>query len=310
MQHRQLGKCGLKVGAVGIGGWLTFGGSVDDATTDRIIGAALDCGANFIDLADVYAEGRAEEVAGRTLRRHARHQLVVSSKVYGAMSGDPNDRGLSRKHVLESCDRSLQRLGLSYLDLYFCHREDPSVPVEETVAAMDHLVRAGKILYWGTSCWSGERLAQAVEVARDLRMTAPVVEQVPYSLVDRGMEANLQPLAERLGLGITVFSPIAGGVLPGKYGEGVPHGTRGAATPHVAGHLAEARQAQVRRFVQRAAELGHAPSTLAIAWTLHNERVACALTGATHPDHVRQNAAGAHVRLDTATAAGLAAIFA
>ena len=229
MEHRRLGNTGLKVSAVSIGGWLTFGKSVDEEATRRISRAAIDGGVSFVDLADVYGpDGAAERTVGAILPDYRRSALVISSKVFWPTGEGPNDRGLSRKHIMESCERSLKRLGTDYIDLYFCHREDPETPLEETARAMDDLVRQGKILYWGTSCWSASTLLKTHALAGLRGLYAPVVEQPRYNLLRRDVERRVMPVAKRLGMGLVVWSPLASGALTGKYDEGVPEGSRGA----------------------------------------------------------------------------------
>jgi len=289
MEYRQLGRCGLRVSAISIGGWLTIGGSVDEAASDAILRAAIDGGVNFVDLADIYAKGEAERVAGRTLRHYPRHELVVSTKVFWPMSADDNDRGLSRKHIVESVERSLKRLGMDYLDIYFCHREDPEVPLEETSRAMDDLVRQGKILHWGTSMWSPKRLRAACRIARRLGADGPVVEQPRYNLLHRSIERRVMPTVRRLGMGLVVWSPLAGGVLTGKYLGQTPAGSRGASGDLVRDDLADAARRRVRDFIEVAKGLGHEPGPVALAWLLARPGVSSVITGATRPEHVRDN---------------------
>ena len=216
MEYRRMGESGLRLSALSLGGWLTFGGSVDEATTGEVVRTAIDSGVNFIDLADVYARGRAEQVVGTLLSDYPRADLVISSKLFWPMSDNPNDRGLSRKHIMESVERTLKNLGSDYLDIYFCHREDPDTPLGETIRAMDDLVRQGKILYWGTSVWGAERLHEAWRLAGRHELYPPLVEQPRYSLLHRGVEKTVLPTASRLGMGLAVWSPLAGGGLTGK----------------------------------------------------------------------------------------------
>ena len=182
MKYRKVGQSGLRVSAISIGGWITMGGSIDDEHSHAILSAAVDQGINFIDLADIYARGQAESVVGQWLLGHQRTQLVISSKTFWPMSSGVNDRGLSRKHIHESCHASLRRLGTDYLDLYFCHRYDEDTPLIETVRAMDDLVRQGKVLYWGTSCWTADQLREAHRIANEIGAHPPIVEQ-PLSLI-------------------------------------------------------------------------------------------------------------------------------
>lgn len=289
MEYRRVGASGLKVSAVSVGGWITFGGTIEDETAGRILRAAIDGGVNFIDLADVYARGGAEKTAGRFLPEYKRSELVISSKVFGKMSEDPNDRGLSRKHIFGSIDRSLRNLGTDYLDIYFCHRADPETPLEETAAAMDDLVHQGKILYWGTSVWAPETLEAAHRVSEERRLYAPIVEQPLYNLTDRGIEKDVIPMAKRLGMGLVVWSPLAGGMLTGKYADGIPKGSRADTSEWLDEERIEKNRERVRRFAEIAAGMGAQPGQLALAWILQNDAISCVLTGATSPTHVESN---------------------
>jgi len=228
MNYRKLGQYGIKVSEISLGAWVTYGNQVKDLETIKeITKLAYDAGVNFFDNADVYAMGAAEELMGEVLKDYPRHTLVMSSKVFWPTSEDANGRGLGRKHVHESIDRSLKRLQTDYLDLYFAHRYDPETPMEEIVTAFSDLVKAGKILYWGTSEWPAARIAEAVTFARANGLAAPVVEQPQYSLVYRDrVEKEIIPEAERFGMGLVVWSPLGQGVLTGKYDEGLPEGSR------------------------------------------------------------------------------------
>src|SRR5690554_3954462 len=230
MQYRKLGRSGLKVSAVSLGGWTTYGQTVEEQNVvQRIIDRALELGVNFFDIADVYARGKAEELMGAALDASGaeRHHLVVSSKVFGRMSDDVNDRGLSRKHIMESIDRSLDRLGFDYLDIYFAHRYDEETPLEETVEAFSDVVRSGRAHYWGTSMWTAAQIARAHAFERSNGLVAPVTEQPQYSLLARERVAEqIAPAALDLGVGLVVFSPLAQGMLTGKYDDGVPEGSR------------------------------------------------------------------------------------
>jgi voltage-dependent potassium channel beta subunit len=289
MEYRRVGHTGLKVSAVSIGGWINFGGTIDESASRAVVRAAVDSGINFVDLADVYARGEAERVVGRMLGEHDRSKLVLSSKVFWPMSDDPNDRGLGRKHIVQSVDRSLRNLGTDYLDIYFCHREDPEVPLEETARAMDDLVHRGKVLYWGTSVWPAPSLEAAHRLAEQKNLYPPMVEQPQYSLLDRSIEEAVMPTARRLGVGLVVWSPLAGGLLTGKYEGGIPPESRGARTNWLETKLNERNLGRVRRFAALAREAGHEPAQLALAWVLQREEISCVITGATHPEQVLNN---------------------
>jgi len=297
VEYRNLGASGLKVSAVSIGGWITFGGTIAEREARKIVRAAIDAGVNFIDLADVYARGEAESVVGRMLSDYKRSELVISSKLFWPMSDSVNDRGLSRKHVMESIEASLKRLGTDYLDLYFCHREDPETPLEETVRAMDDLVRQGKILYWGTSVWPAASLEQAHETAFACNSYAPRVEQPPYNLLERQIEADVLPAAKRLGMGVVVWSPLAGGVLTGKYNDGVPKGSRADRTKWLEGKLSEENLARVRTYCDLARRLEVEPEQLALAWILRRPEVTSVITGATRAEHVQLNVRAVEVEI-------------
>lgn len=299
MEYRRVGKAGIKVSEIALGAWLTFGASVDEAMARACVEAAIDHGINFLDNADVYARGEAERVLGKVVRDLGlrRQELVLSSKVFWPMSDDVNDRGLSRKHIMESVEGSLRRLGTDYLDLYFCHRYDPEAPVEEVVRAMDDLVHQGKVLYWGTSVWSTAQIETAVEVARAFNAYPPQVEQPRYNMLDRHVEPEILPTCAKHGIGVTVFSPLAQGLLTGKYNEGVPLESRAARSDWLEDDLTEENIAKVQRLTALAGGLGLEMSQLALAWILRRSEVSAVITGATKPGHVLSNVKAAGVKL-------------
>ena len=298
MEYRRVGSSGLKVSAFSFGGWLTLGGSVERGLSEALVRAAIDLGINFIDLADVYSGGEAERIVGTTIRGLGadRTRLVLSSKVFFPMSDDPNDRGLSRKHIFTSIDRTLHRLGTDHLDLYFCHREDPETPLEETAQAMTDLVRQGKILYWGTSEFSPRTLLKLQAITRIRNLVAPTVEQPQYSLLHRGIEKRLLPVARRLGTGIVVWSPLAGGLLTGKYEDGVPAGSRAAATRFLRRDLNEANNQKVKKLKALALDLGCTPAQLALAWILRRREVSSVILGATSVEQLTSNVGALHLQ--------------
>ena len=310
MEYRRLGQSGLRVSAISIGGWLTFGGSIEDDATGAILRTAIERGINFIDLADIYARGKAEEAAGRALAGIPRHGMVLSSKVFWPMGDGPNDRGLSRKHIIEACEQSLKRLGTDYLDLYFCHREDPETPLEETARAMDDLIRQGKILYWGTSVWSPTLLRRAHDLADHRGLHAPIVEQPRYSLLHREIEVAVQPMALEVGMGLVVWSPLAGGLLTGKYDAGVPEGSRGSVSEWLSKDLTDENLQRLRAFSALARELGCSPSQLALAWALEQPAISSVITGATKPEQLEENLGALDVKLDGDSRARLEELFA
>lgn len=301
MEYRRMGDTGMKISSVSLGAWITYGGSVGDDTAERCLSAAVDHGINFIDVADVYAGGKAEEVVGRWMKGYVRSDLVVSSKVYWPMSENINDRGLSRKHIMESIHRTLKRMGTDYLDIYFCHRFDPNVALEEVVRAMGDLVQQGKVLYWGTSVWDEKNLQDAVDIANRVNTYAPKVEQPRYNMLDRHIEPAILPKAAEHGIGIVVWSPLAQGVLTGKYNDGIPSDSRGAAggqlTEWVKGELSEQNLPKLRRLAEIAGDLGLSMSQLALAWILRRPDVTSVITGASRPDQVADNVKAADVKL-------------
>jgi voltage-dependent potassium channel beta subunit len=313
MEYRQLGRSGLRVSEVALGSWLTFGASVDVPATIDVVRAALDAGVNFFDTADVYAGGAAEEALREALRGVPRHRLVIASKAFFPMSEDPNDRGLSRKHLFESVHASLRRLGTDYLDLHQCHRADPSVPVEETVRAYEDLIRQGKLLYWGTSEWDAAQIEAALGAADRHGSVRPISNQPQYSLLRRGIERAVLPLCVREGIGQVVWSPLAQGVLTGKYRPGErPPGTR-AADPFQArfmeAFLTDDVLARVERLRPIAGDLGLTMAQLALAWCLRQEGVASVIVGATRPAQLAENAKASGVALPDDAAAAIARLF-
>lgn len=312
MPYRRLGRAGVQVSSLGLGGWTTFGSSItDDDVTEAIVRRAFDAGVNFFDIADVYAKGEAERRMGVVLRQLPRHELVISSKVFWPMSDDVNDRGLGRKHIVESVEKSLRRIGTDYLDLYFCHRFDVDTPLEETARAMDDLVHQGKVLYWGTSEWSGAQLRDAHAIADRRNLYAPVVEQPQYSLLARDkFERDVRPGAESLGMGLVVWSPLASGVLTGKYDDGVPPGSR---LDRIAwlrdGLLLPEKLERVRRFRALADDVGVSRTRLALAWALHQRGVSSVILGATSVAQLDENLAALDVEMSPELSSRLAALF-
>jgi voltage-dependent potassium channel beta subunit len=297
MEYRYLGHSGLKVSALSFGAWVSFGPQLDEAKAAACMHAAHDAGVTFFDNAEVYADGRAEEIMGAVLAKAGwkRSDYLVSTKIFWGGEG-PNDRGLSRKHVVEGAEAALRRLRLDYVDLIFCHRADLHTPVEETVRAMNHLIAQGKALYWGTSEWPAERILEAWHIARRERLVPPLMEQPQYNLFHRDrVEREYEPLYERIGLGTTIWSPLASGLLTGKYNDGVPADSRGALPGYewlrarLEGTAAAPKIAAVKRLAPIAAELGCSLAQLAIAWCLTNPRVSTVITGASRPEQVKEN---------------------
>lgn len=302
MRYKNLGNSGLKVSVFSLGGWTTFGGSIsDEKLVKSILYAAFEAGINFFDIADIYAKGESERIMGKVLREFPRHRLVISSKLFWPMSEDVNDCGLSRKHIMESVDKSLKRIGTDYLDLYFCHRFDESTPVEETARAMDDLVRSGKVLYWGTSEWSGEQIRKAAAVCDRRNLYFPTVEQPQYNLLTRSrFEGDVAPVCQDLGMGTVVWSPLASGMLTGKYDQGIPENSRLARIDWLKdGLYTEDKVAKVREFGRIAVETGATRSQLALAWAAANPAVSSVILGATSLDQLAENLGGLRVNMTT-----------
>lgn len=300
MEYRRLGSSGLKVSALSFGSWVTFSNQLDADHAVEIMGSAYDSGVNFFDNAEVYAHGEAERVMGRALEKLAwpRDSYLVSSKVMWGSVQDPKPTqvGLSRKHVIEACDQALVRLGVDYLDLYLCHRPDAEVPIVETVWAMSDLIQMGKVLYWGTSEWSAAELEEAHAAAKEWRLIAPITEQTEYNMFLRErIEVEYADLYESLGLGTTTYSPLASGVLTGKYNEGVPEDSRMNLPGYewllqsLKSDEGQAQIAKVRELGTVAKELGISMAQLALAWCLKNPNVSTVITGASTTDQVKEN---------------------
>jgi voltage-dependent potassium channel beta subunit len=302
MAYRRIGTSGLTVSQVALGSWLTYGAGVNDERAGQCIRAALDAGVIFFDTADVYNRGEAEKVLGDVLEPHRRADLVLATKAYFPMSDNPNDRGLSRKHLFESVHASLGRLRTDYIDLFQCHRWDPTVPVAETVRAMDDLIRQGKILYWGGSCWDSDGIAEALRICDETGAARPISNQPPYSLLERSIEADVLPLCRREGLGQVVFSPLAEGLLTGKYRGGkVPDGSRAAqetAGQFLRHKMTDRNHRVVEGLVPLADEAGLTLARLALAWALRDDGVSSVIIGASRPEQVLENVQAAGTRLD------------
>ncbi len=313
MKYRRVGASGLVVSEIAFGSWLTLGGSVDAAASERIVRHAFDLGVTLFDTADVYASGEAERALGRALAGLPRTRLVLATKCYFPMSDDPNDRGLSRKHVTESVHASLRRLECEYLDLHQCHRPDPETPLEETVRAYEDLIRQGKVLYWGVSEWSADQVAEVCRIADATGGYRPISNQPQYSLLNRSIEREGLAESSRLGLGQLVWSPLAQGVLTGKYSGGArPQGsgaTAPARAPFLAPLLAPANLARVERMRPLAGALGVSLAQLALAFCLRLPDVAAAIVGATRPEQLDETVAASGIALPRATVRALERIF-
>ena len=300
MKYRRLGRSGLQLSALSYGAWVNFGRGVGRGEARELIACAWDHGVNFFDNAEGYGQGEAERIMGDALAdlRLPRDGWCVSSKVFFGAAADPRptQRGLSRKHVVEACHAALRRLRVDHLDLYFCHRPDPDTPVAETVAAMDLLVRQGKVLYWGTSEWPAALIAEAFATAAASGQAAPTMEQPQYNLFERErVEREYAPLYAQYGLGTTTWSPLASGLLTGKYGRGGDHGGRLDAPEfawldnHTSADLGQHRLPAVGRLAPIAADLGCSTAQLAIAWCLGNPAVSSVILGASRVEQLEEN---------------------
>ena len=298
MLYRYMGRTGLQLSALSFGSWISFHKQIDDSIADELMGIAYDKGVNFFDNAEVYALGKSEEMMGRVLSKKSwdRTSYVVSSKVYFGWRGKenkPNQTGLSRKHITEACHEALKRLQVDYLDLYYCHRPDKQTPIEEVVLTMNTLIQQGKILYWGTSEWSGVEIMEAHRIAASYRLIGPSVEQPEYNLFNRHkLENEYLGVFKTVGLGTTIWSPLASGLLTGKYNNGIPEGSRLS----IPGFewlkektVIDEKISKVQSFQLLADELGTGMAPLAIAWCLRNPNVTTAILGATRKEQLEEN---------------------
>jgi aryl-alcohol dehydrogenase-like predicted oxidoreductase len=302
MEHRHLGRSGLKISEIAYGNWITHGSQVEEDAAKQCVAAALDEGITTFDTADVYAGTRAEAVMGRALHGVRRESIEIFTKVYWPTGPGVNDRGLSRKHIMESANASLRRLQTDYVDLYQAHRYDYETPLEETLRAFDDLVRQGKVLYIGVSEWRAEEIAAALRIAGEMGFDRIVSSQPQYNMLWRVIEAEVVPLCEKEGIGQVVWSPIAQGALTGKYlpGGDLPAGSRASdptGSNFIKGFLTEPILSRVQQLRPVADEAGLSLAQLAIAWTLQNPNVSAAIVGATRPEQVRENVKASGIKL-------------
>jgi len=305
MQYRRLGRTGLRVSEISLGSWLTYGNAIEAEVAERTIDQAYELGINFFDTANVYALGAAEEIVGRALGKYPRESYVLATKVFGKMGEGPNDRGLSRKHIMEQAHASLKRLGLDYVDIYYCHRYDAETPLDETLRALDDLVRQGKVLYIGVSEWTAVQIADALSLADKFLLDRIVVNQPIYNMLNRYVEKEIIPLGLERGFSQVVFSPLAQGLLTGKYrkGQPIPSDSR-ASDERVKGSLSRLLRDEfletAGQLDELAKETGMPLSQMALAWILRQQNVASALIGASRPEQVVENAAASGVVLPEA----------
>ena len=298
MEYRRMGNSGLQLSLLSFGSWVTFHKQINDSSADELMGIAYENGINFFDNAEAYALGESEKMMGRVVKtkKWDRTSFCLSSKAFFGWRGKenkPNQTGLSRKHLVEACHEALERMQTDYLDIYFCHRPDTGVPIEEVVWTMHNLIQQGKVLYWGTSQWSGAEIMEAHRVANQYHLIAPTVEQPQYNMFERfKVEQDYLPVFKNVGMGTTIWSPLAAGFLTGKYNDGIPEGSRLA----IEGFdwlkerwVQEAKIAKVKKLALLAAEMGVSLAALSIAWTIKNPHVTTAILGATQKQQLEEN---------------------
>ena len=297
MEYRRLGSSGLLVSALSFGAWVTFGDQIGEDVAYEMMKAAYDGGVNFFDNAEVYSNGQAETIMGNVLKKAGwkRSDLVLSTKIFWGGRG-PNDKGLSRKHIIEGTEAALRRLQSDYVDLIFCHRPDLHTPVEETVRALDYVINQGKALYWGTSEWNATQIMEAYGIAHREHLIPPTMEQPQYNMFHRQrVEVEYEPLYREIGLGTTIWSPLASGLLTGKYNQGIPQGTRASLKGYewlqdeFVGEEAKVNVEKVKQLAPLAKELGCSMAQLALAWCLKNPHVSTVITGASKASQVMEN---------------------
>ncbi len=298
MEYRRMGKTGLQLSVLSFGSWVSFHKQIDDSVADELMGIAYDNGINFFDNAEVYALGESEKMMGRVLKSKSwdRTSYVLSSKAFFGWRGKenkPNQTGLSRKHLVEACNEALQRMEVDYLDLFYCHRPDKNTPIEEVVWTMNHLIQRGKILYWGTSEWNGVEIMEAHRAAAQYGLIGPSVEQPQYNIFERfKMENDYHMIFKTVGMGTTIWSPLASGLLSGKYNEGIPEGSRFALQGFdwlKDRYLVDDKINKVKQLSVLAADLRISLPALAIAWCVKNPNVTTAILGATRREQLLQN---------------------
>lgn len=307
MKYRKLGKYGIKVSEIALGSWLTYGAAYGQERAVDCIKKAYDLGVNYFDTADVYGVGQtypgaAEEVLGDVLKEFPRSSYVLATKTFWPVGEGPNDRGLSRKHIVEQCNASLKRLNTDYVDIFYCHRYDPDTPIEETLMALDDLVRQGKVLYVGISEWSSVQIAEGIYTTKSLNLNPIAVNQPSYNMFNRYIEDEVMPLCAKEGIGLAVFSPLAQGVLTGKYrkGEPIPADSRAAdkdTKHHVEHYLTAQNLDKVEKLRAIAGDLDISLSQLALAWILQKEEISSVIIGATKPEQVEENCKASGIEL-------------
>ncbi len=289
MQYNNLGKAGIRISEISLGSWITFGTDLRLHDVKSMMHTAFDHGVNFFDNAESYAHGEAEVLMGKAAKEFRREDLVISTKIFWGGNG-PNDTGLSRKHLIEGTKNSLRRLQMDYVDLLFCHRPDPHTPIEETVLAMDYLVREGLVFYWGTSEWDETQITSAYQIAQERHCIAPSMEQPKYNMFFREhLEKDYLPLFEKYQMGTTIWSPLASGILSGKYNHGIPRDSRLAKESWLVPDNFMQLLEKTKQLEALAIELDCKLAQLAIAWCLKNPNVSSVITGATHTEQFMEN---------------------
>lgn len=305
MNFRQLGRSGLKVSEISLGGWLTHGRTVSESETSAIVHRAFDLGINLFDTADVYHTGAAELALGKAIQDLRREDLVIATKCFWPMSENVNDRGLSRKHITESVHASLKRMQIDYIDLFQFHRFDPETPVEESVQAIDDLIKQGKVLYWGVSCWSGPQISEGVQLAEKNLARRPISNQPPYHMLNAGIEVEVIPTSAELGLSQIVFSPLCQGVLTGKYlpGQPPPANSRGGdsnSNQFMTEVLKDETLIRVQNLKQFAESNGVSLTQFALRWCLRQPNVASVIVGASTIAQIEANASATDAQIESA----------
>lgn len=296
MHYNKLGKAGIRISELSFGSWITFGKQIGLNEIKLLMHTAFDHGVNFFDNAESYAHGEAEILMGKAMKEFRREDLVISTKIFWGGNG-PNDTGLSRKHLIEGTKNSLRRLHTDHVDLLFCHRPDPNTPIEETVLAMDYLVRSGFAFYWGTSEWNAEQIEEAFKTAEALNCIKPSMEQPKYNLFSREhLEHDYLPLFKKYGIGTTIWSPLASGILSGKYNQGIPRESRLAKEPWLVPSNFMELVEKTKMLELLAKDLNCSLSQLAIAWCLKNPHVSSVITGATKIEQLLENLAAIDIK--------------
>ncbi len=298
MEYKRLGKAGIRVSELSFGSWVTFSKQIGLREARALMREAFENGINFFDNAEVYADGESEKIMGEALRDFRREDLVISTKIFFGIGDDnPNGKGLSRKHLIEGTYNSLERMDLDYVDLLYCHRPDPETPIEETVLAMDYLVRSGLAFYWGTSEWSAEEIEQAHQAAKELHCIPPSMEQPQYNMLHRTrVEKEYASLYEKYGMGTTIWSPLQFGILTGKYNDGIPQDSRLASEEWLVPEDLARQVEIVKQLTVIADELECKMAQLALAWCLKNPNVSTVITGATRMSQLHENLDAVNVK--------------